>query len=133
MAGSSGLNRIAWWAAADRVVRPVEVRQNDGAMAESEGKVGVEHDRAVERAERGVIIAGELRQRQAGKIQHPRIIPGGSNCLPGQRDAFLDLRPNRRYPVPLTLHAAAQRDPRNRRTVGRIEFEGQPRKPDQLG
>ena len=116
----------------DRLLGSIEIRQNDGAVAEGDGKVGVDHDCLVERAERGVVISGKLRQRQAGEIQHPGIISGDDDRPPRHRDAFLDLRAGGRDPVPLTLHPSTEGNAGHRRAISGIEVEGEPRQPDRL-
>jgi hypothetical protein len=52
--------------------------------------------------------------------------------VPRHCDAFLDLRTGGWDPVLLTLHAAAQRDPRQNRAVSRIPIERYPREPDRF-
>ena len=116
----------------DRLVGSIDDTPGPARDGRMRGQIRVEHDRAVERAERGVIVAGKERERQAGKIQHPGIIAGGGDRLPRHADPFLDFRARGGIQCRWCCMAAAQGDPRHGRSVGGIEFERLMRQPNRL-
>lgn len=108
----------------DRFFRPVEIGEDQRTVAKGERKAGIEGDGAIERAERRVVVAGELCKRQTGKIQHPGVVAAGCDRLSRHAHPLLDIGPLGRNPVPVAPHHLGQRQPRHRRCIARIAFEG---------
>src|SRR5260370_24417 len=75
----------------DRLVGSIEEHQNQGAQAKCQGEIWIDDDRAIDRAQCGIVLAGEKRESKASGCKHMGIIPGGCDRIPRDADSLIDL------------------------------------------